>query len=212
VDESEASTPLRVLVADEEKERVAQVSRAVAALGHEVIRRDTNLDEVGPVTAAERPDLAIVIVGEASEHALVVIGRIVREAACPVIAILDVQDREFIKEAAKRGIFAYITDGEELQELQSSIDIALRRFAEYHDLEGAFGRRAITERAKGILMERHSIGEAEAFALLRAHARQSNRKVVDVAQAIVTSYLLLPRDRGPEPARQSGQLEERQAP
>jgi AmiR/NasT family two-component response regulator len=103
---------------------------------------------VGRVTAAEHPDLAIVIVGEASEHALVLIGRIVREAACPVIAILDVQDRGFIKEAAKRGIFAYITDGGGLQELQSSIDIALRRFAEYHDLEGAFARRAITERQR----------------------------------------------------------------
>lgn len=192
--ESYARGALRVLVADEERERIAQVKRAVAALGHEVIERETSLDEVGPVTAAEQPDLAIVVVGEASEHALALIGRIVREAACPVIAILDVQDRAFIKEAAKRGIFAYITDGEELQELQSSIDIALRRFAEYHDLEGAFARRAITERAKGVLMERHSIGEAEAFAMLRTQARQSNRKVVDVAQAVVTSYILLPRE------------------
>ena len=51
------------------------------------------------------------------------------------------------------------------------IDMVLRRFAEYHDLEGAFGRRAVTERAKGILMERHSIGEDAAFDLLRAHSR-----------------------------------------
>ena len=45
--------------------------------------------------------------------------------------------------------------------------IVLRRFAEYHDLEGAFGRRALTERAKGILMERHSIDEDRAFEMLR---------------------------------------------
>ena len=56
----------------------------------------------------------------------------------------------------------------------------LRRFAEYHDLEGAFGRRAITERAKGILMERHSIDEAAAFELLREHSRSANRKLVDI--------------------------------
>jgi len=43
----------------------------------------------------------------------------------------------------------------------------LRRFAEYHDLQGAFGRRALTERAKGILMERHGIDEASAFEMLR---------------------------------------------
>jgi response regulator NasT len=117
--ESEAPARLRVLVADEGKERVAQVSRAVADLGHELIARQTTLDEVGPVTAAERPDVAMVILEESSEHALALIGSIVHEAACPVIAILDVQDRAFINEAAKRGIFAYISDGEDLEELQS---------------------------------------------------------------------------------------------
>jgi AmiR/NasT family two-component response regulator len=138
----------------------------------------------------------MVIVEEASERVLTLIGKIVREAACPVIAILDVQDRAFVKEAAKRGIFAYIS-GEDLGELQSSIDIALRRFAEYHDLEGAFARRAVTERAKGILMERHSIGEGQSFNMLRTHARQANCKITDVAEAVVTSHLLLPANLGP---------------
>ena len=188
--DSQDPSSLRVLVANEEQERVAEVSRALATLGHEVIARSTSLEQVGPVTATERPDVAIVIVDEASERALTLIGRIVREAACPVIAILDVQDRAFINEAAKRGIFAYITH-EDLLELQSSIDIALRRFAEYHDLEGAFARRAVTERAKGILMERHSIAEGPAFAMLRTQARQANRKITDVAEAVVTSHLLL---------------------
>ena len=90
------------------------------------------------------------------------------------------------------GIFAYITDGHDPQELQSSIDIVLRRFAEYHDLEGAFGRRAVTERAKGILMERHSVDEREAFNMLRDHARRTNRKMVDVAEEIVSTHRLLP--------------------
>ena len=94
------------------------------------------------------------IVGEHTSSALEAIDRIVREAACPVIALFDVSDRAFVDEAAKLGIFAYITS-EDLPELQTAIDIALRRFAEYHALEGAFGRRAVTERAKGILMERH---------------------------------------------------------
>jgi len=109
-----------------------------------------------------------------------------------VIAILDVPDRAFINEAAKRGIFAYISDGDDPEELQSSIDIVLRRFAEYHDLEGAFGRRAVTERAKGILMERHGIEEAAAFNMLRDHARSHNRKMVDVAEEIVSTHRLLP--------------------
>ena len=55
-----------------------------------------------------------------------------------MIAIMDVQDRAFVKEAAKRGIFAYIADGT-MGGLQSAIDIVLRRFTEYHDLEGLSG-------------------------------------------------------------------------
>ena len=131
------------------------------------------------------------VVGD-NEGSLAMIERIVKEAACPVIAILDVEDSAFVDQAARLGIFAYIADGMDEQELQSSIDIALRRFAEYHALEGAFGRRALTERAKGILMERHDLSEQEAFNMLRDHARRSSRKVVDVAQSVVESRSLLP--------------------
>ena len=69
----------------------------------------------------------------------------------------------------------------------------LRRFAEYHDLQGAFGRRALIERAKGILMERHSIDEEGAFEMLRARSRSDNRKLVDLATAVVDGHRLLPR-------------------
>jgi AmiR/NasT family two-component response regulator len=80
---------------------------------------------------------------------------------------------------------------------QSSIDIVLRRFAEYHDLEGAFGRRALTERAKGILMERHAIDEASAFQMLRERSRVDNRKVIDLAAAVVDGHGLMPKQPHP---------------
>jgi AmiR/NasT family two-component response regulator len=185
---------LRVLVADGRPERLAQVTRTIASLGHEVITRQSDLRDIGPATSAERPDIAVVIVGESSDEALQMIGRIVHESSCPVIVVLDVQDRSFINQAARRGIFAYISGGEDPAELQSSIDITLQRFAEYQNLEGAFGRRAVTERAKGILMERHSIDERRAFDMLRDEARRSQRKVVDVAEAIATSHQLLPSE------------------
>ena len=184
---------LRVLIANERRDRLELVAPIVAALGHEVIAREIDVEDVGPVTARERPDVALVGLGESSEHALHMIEKIVQEAACPVIVLLHSPDPGFVKEASKRGIFAYVTDGENT-DWQSSIDIVLRRFAEYQDLEGAFGRRAITERAKGILMERHSVDERAAFDMLREHSRSTNRKLVDIASAVVDGHALLPKE------------------
>jgi response regulator NasT len=184
---------MRVLIANERADRLALVAPIVAALGHEVIAREIEAEDVGAVTARERPDVALVGLGESSDHALQLVEKIVREATCPVIALIHAPDPGFVKEASKRGIFAYVTD-DDATEWQSSIDIVLRRFSEYHDLEGAFGRRAVTERAKGILMERHSVAEEAAFELLRDHARSTNRKLVDVATAVVDGHRLLPKE------------------
>jgi AmiR/NasT family two-component response regulator len=187
---------LRVLIANERRDRLELVVPIVAPLGHEVIARSVEVDEVGAVTAREHPDVALVGLGASSDHALVLIERIVKEAACPVIALIHAPDPDFIREASKRGVFAYITDGDPA-ELQNNIDIVLHRFAEYHDLEGAFGRRATIERAKGILMERHSVDDESAFRMMRNHSRQANRKLVDIAAAVVNGHPLLP---GPAPA------------
>jgi AmiR/NasT family two-component response regulator len=185
---------LRVLIANERKDRLALVAPIVAALGHDVIAREIDVEDVGAVTARERP-------GASSDHALGLIERIVQEAACPVIVLLHSRDPAFVKEASKRGVFAHISDAD-VDDWQSSIDIVLRRFAEYHDLEGAFGRRAVTERAKGILMERHAVDDAAAFAMLRDESRDANRKLVDIAAAVVDGHRLLPKQpHGPARAR-----------
>jgi response regulator NasT len=188
---------LRVLIANERRDRLALVAPIVAALGHEVIAREVEVNDVGAVTARERPDVALVGLGESSDHALTLIEKIVQEAACPVIVLIHAPDPEFVKEASKRGIFAYITDADAL-DWQSSIDIVLRRFTEYHDLEGAFGRRAVTERAKGILMERHFVDDSVAFEMLRDRSRTANRRLVDIASAVVDGHPLLPK-QAPEP-------------
>jgi AmiR/NasT family two-component response regulator len=187
---------LRVLIANERKDRLALVAPIVVALGHEVIAREIEVEDVAAVTAREHPDVALVGLGESSQHALDMIDKIVRQAACPVIALLHAPDPAFVKEASKRGVFAHISD-DGVDDWQSSIDIVLRRFAEFHDLEGAFGRRALIERAKGILMERHSIDEAAAFEMLRDRSRTANRKLIDLAMAVVDGHRLLPRS--PEP-------------
>jgi AmiR/NasT family two-component response regulator len=191
---------LRVLIANERKDRLALVAPIVIALGHEVIAREIEVHDVGSVTARERPDVALVGLGESSEHALELIDKIVREATCPVIVLLHEPDPGFVREASKRGVFAHISD-DDVEDWQSSIDIVLRRFAEYQDLEGAFGRRALIERAKGILMERHSVDETGAFEMLRNRSRSDNRKLLDLATAVVDGHRLLPKQPGPTSTR-----------
>jgi response regulator NasT len=181
---------LRVLVANQLPQRAKAVSEIARSLGHEIVALELDVDVIAEVTRKEHPDVALVGLGESGEHALELIEQIVHSAACPVILLLDDTDSNFVNEAAKRGIFAYIVDGSKNQ-LQSALDIVLRRFAEYHNLEGAFGRRAIIERAKGILMATHGIDEQQAFELLRSHSQRDGRKLVDIAEAVTETHRLL---------------------
>jgi AmiR/NasT family two-component response regulator len=181
---------LRVLIANERRDRLELLAQVVIGLGHDVIAREIEVTQVAALTAAEHPDVALVGLGESSDHGLALISEIVRDASCPVIAILNSDNPEYLHQAARRGVFAYIVDGTP-DELQSAIDITLQRFSEYQSLQGAFGRRAVIEQAKGILMARHSIGADAAFERLRDHSQHNGRKLSDVATAVVESHLLL---------------------
>ena len=181
---------LRVLIANERRDRLELLAQVVIGLGHEVIARKVDVKAVAAVTARERPDVALVGLGLSSRHALELIEQIVHEASCPVIALLSAEDPTYVREAAKRGVFAYLVDTAP-DELQSAIDVTLQRFTEHHNLQGAFGRRAVIEQAKGILMARHAIDADRAFGMLREHSQHNGHKLADVAAAIVDSHLLL---------------------
>jgi response regulator NasT len=190
---------LQVLVSDERPDRLQAIAVLVEELGHEVIAHNVSLERIGEYTRTEQPDVAIIGIGLSAAEALETISKVVHEATCPVIAALDVSDPAYVTEAAKRGVFAYVVISEDPDELRSALDITLRRFAEFHNLEGAFGRRAVIEQAKGILMERHAIDAQTAFEQLRSHSQRSGSKLVDVAQALVDSHLLLHASDEPKP-------------
>ena len=181
---------LRVLIANERRDRLELLAQVVAGLGHDVIAREVEVTQVAAVTAREHPDVALVGLGASADHALDLISKIVHEASCPVIALLASRDPDYVREAARRGVFAYIVDSTP-EELQSAIEITLQRFAEYESLQGAFGRRAVIEQAKGILMARHAVRADAAFEMLKDHSQHTGGKLIDVAQAIVDSHLLL---------------------
>ena len=194
---SKATDSLRILAADEDHEALERTSALLGTLGHDVTATAVDLAQVTEAIAREEPQLSVVVVHRDDEHALDLIEEISAFAGGPVIALLSEEDADFARRAAERGIYAAVRDGDP-DAIQSAIEIALRRHAETERLveqvdrlEGALERRAVIERAKGILMERHGISDRVAFDRLRGHARSNNRTVVDVAAAVTDGHALL---------------------
>jgi len=191
---------LRVLIADEDEQALEGLGEVLERLGHEVVPFAVSVREAAELIAREDPDLTIVMVHQDDDHALSLISEAVEFASGPVIATVRDGDADFVARAAEQGIAAYV-QGTNPESVQGAIEVALRRYREAAELagkvdqlEGALARRIVIERAKGILMERHSSDERGAFELLRETARSSSRRVVEVAQAVVEGHALLPRD------------------
>lgn len=184
----ETMTGLRVLLANERQERLEAAATVVRRAGHEVVEMTTHVNNVAELIRAADPDVAVVAVGTSEQHALDQIENVAEEATCPVIVLLSENDPGFVAEAAERGAFATALDGS-ADELQSSMEIALRRFEELRALELAHKRRHVVERAKGILMERHELEEREAFELLRGQARRQQQKLYDLAVAVAVAVV-----------------------
>jgi AmiR/NasT family two-component response regulator len=192
---------LRILLADQDVGALKLTAGQVRELGHTPTEIAVDLREAAEAIARNDPDLTIVVLYGDDRHALNLIEEINAYSSGPVIALLDTENPEFVAEAAERGIFAYARQ-ETSESIQSAIEVAMRRWREQHELleqverlEGALQRRALIERAKGILMERHSVDDRAAFELLREHARSNNRTVVDVAAAVTEGHALLRKAR-----------------
>jgi AmiR/NasT family two-component response regulator len=192
---------LKVLLADLDEGALRIAAALVRDLGHEVTEMAIGVQEAAEVIARDDPDLSIVVVYDDDAYALDLIEEIAEYARGPVIAMVEKEDPDFVGAAARRGIYAYAREGM-ADSIQAAIEVAMRRHAEKRHLveqverlESALERRAVIERAKGILMERHNIGEREAFDRLRAHARSHNRTVVDVAASVSEGHALLPKAR-----------------
>jgi response regulator NasT len=192
---------MKVLLADQDEGALRIAAALVRDLGHEVTELAVGVEEAAEVIARVDPELSIVVVDEDDSYALDLIEEIAEYARGPVIAMVAKEEPEFVSAAAKRGIYAYAREGM-ADSIQSAIEVAVRRHAEKRELaehverlETALERRALIERAKGILMERHNIGEREAFDRLRDHARSRNRTVVDVSASVAEGHALLPKAR-----------------
>jgi response regulator NasT len=181
---------LKVLTADEDRAALSRLAQNLEAIGHSVVGEAVVLSDVTDLVVQYDPDISIVVAHDDLEHALQLVSETVTFASGPVMLVVDEPEPAFAAEAADRGVQAMAR--KDATDIQAAIEIAMRRHAEVESLaekvdqlEGALARRAMIERAKGILMERHDIDQLAAFELLRQEARRRSMKVVALAAEVV---------------------------
>ena len=189
---------MRIAIIDTSTTRAAIISDGLrdAGLGDLVL-----IDPAGPLLAqleAARPEVVQVNLENPSRDVLEDFFAMSRALARPIAMFVDQSDAESTAAAVDAGVSAYIVDGLAKQRIKPVLDLAVRRFQAFARLQkelaeakSALADRQAVDRAKAILMKRRGLDEPAAYALLRNHAMQSNRRIAEIAEAIVTSDALM---------------------
>ena len=163
-------------------------------LGHQVVGVAQTGRELVDLCAATHPDLVITDIKMPDMDGIDAAAQIYRHAAIPVILVSAYHDPEFIRRAEADHIMAYLVKPIKQADLEPAIGIAMRRFEQFQalrketaDLKQALEDRKVIEKAKGILMKKAGLDEHDAFRRLQKLASDKNRKLIDIAQTILTA-------------------------
>jgi len=189
---------LRVLVVDDEAERVAVLRDGLAEAGAVlagVARPDEDLTER---IAELRPDMVVLDLNAPSRDMLEDVAAINRDRPLPIVVFTGAEGAGLITEAIAAGVSAYVVDGLERHRVKPVIEGAIARFRAFDKLrreldtaKAALSDRKVIERAKGILMEQRALSEEDAYKALRKLAMDQNKRLVDVAEGLITYASLL---------------------
>lgn len=184
--------PLRILIADDESIRLMSLGSQLTALGHRVVAEATRGDEAVQLAAERKPDLAILDIKMPVMDGIEAAERITQARPIPIILLTAYSEAQLVERAARANISAYLMKPVAEDDLLPAITLALTRFKEFEslrrevaDLREALEARKVVEKAKGILMRRLDLSEAEAFKRLQKQSQDTNRKLTEVAEAIV---------------------------
>ena len=144
------------------------------------------------------PDVIIIGIENPSRDVLEQMFQVSKLVSRPVAMFVDRSDHGMIQAAVEAGVSAYVVDGLRKERVKAIVDMAVSRFNAFDRLQrelvatrNELASRKIIERAKGILMRTRQLSEEEAYALLRQTAMNEKRKLVDIAQSVVTAASLL---------------------
>ncbi len=185
---------LKIVVADDELDMRDYFQQILPLLGHQVLGVARTGRELVDLCIATHPDLVITDIKMPDMDGIDAAAQIYRQAAIPVILVSAYHDAEFIRRAEADHIMAYLVKPIKQADLEPAIGIAMRRFEQFQtlrketaDLKQALEDRKVIEKAKGILMKKAGLDEHDAFRRLQKLASDKNRKLIDIAQTILTA-------------------------
>lgn len=189
---------LSILIIDENRIRASIIEDGLREAGHHQVSLLEDVNEVARTIDANPPDVVVIDLGNPNRDRLEHFFSLSRAIQRPIAMFVDRSDGAMIEAAVEAGVSAYVVDGLKKERVKPILDMAISRFKAFsrlsRELEQARGEledRKIIDQAKGILMRTRGLGEADAYALLRRTAMNQNRKIVDIAQSLVTAASLL---------------------
>jgi response regulator NasT len=198
------SRGLRIAVADDERDMRDFFREFLPPLGHMVVGTASTGAELIALCRAERPDLIITDIKMPDTDGIDAARAVCRDRPVPVILVSAFHDADLMERAEAVHVLAYLVKPIKAADLAPAIGIALRRFEQFQelrkesaDLRQALEDRKVIERAKGVLMKRAGLDEAEAFRRMQKLASEKSRKLADIAAMIlVAEEAVQPGDAG----------------
>jgi response regulator NasT len=185
---------LKIVIVDENPVRAAILEEGLREAGYVNVLRIGGTAKLLARIYAIDPDVILIDLENPSRDVLEQMFQVSRIVKRPVAMFVDQADSASIQASVDAGVSAYIVDGLKKERIKSILDLCISRFnafsrlqSELEQTKSALEERKVIDRAKGILMKAKKLSEEQAYALLRKTAMNENRKIADVAQAVITA-------------------------
>ena len=183
----------KVLLVDDSLRSRAPLKKALGGFGFEIVEGASGLEAVR-LAKELRPDILLIAVGLPDLDGIQASGRIMESHPLPIIVLTSHHDLETVERAKVAGVMAYLLKPVREDQLRPAVEVASARFREFmalrvqnEDLKRTLEARKLIERAKGILMKREGLSEAEAFHRIQKVSMERRKPMVEVAEAILLS-------------------------
>lgn len=193
-----SSSDLSVLIIDENRLRASVIEEGLREAGHERVAVIHDVNEVARTIQATMPDVIVIDLENPKRDTLEHFFSLSRAVQRPIAMFVDRSDGSMIEQAVEAGVSAYVVDGLKKERVKPILDMAISRFNAFSRLRRELDEartqledRKLIDQAKGILMKTRGMSESEAYGLLRSTAMNQNRKIVEIAQSLVTAANLL---------------------